>query len=234
MTHRRPAGRRQAAAARPARRGRPRLVDAADRILDGAVAGAAAEVALERAGRSWRCASFSDGRGHDHAGGAEAALEALRVEERLLHRVQLAVAGEALDGGDLAARRRGRPGTGSCAPARRRPDRAGAAVAGVAALLDAEPAQVAQEGAQALAGPRLRRSALAVDLIAHDAEPPRQFAGGSPRRSSGVMCLRYAGVAVHVVEVERVRDLACDALAQRRPIRQAGETTAGPAARSKR
>ena len=35
------------------------------------------------------------------------------------------------------------------------PDRAGAAIAGVAALLDAEHAALAQEGAQALAGPRL-------------------------------------------------------------------------------
>ena len=40
---------------------------------------------------------------HDHSGRAEAALQGVALVERLLHRVQLPVAGEALDGGDLAA-----------------------------------------------------------------------------------------------------------------------------------
>ena len=44
-----------------------------------------------------------------------------------------------------------------------------AAVAGIAALLDAEHIEVAQEGAQALAGPRLGGIETTVDLIvAHD------------------------------------------------------------------
>ena len=42
-------------------------------------------------------------RRHDHAAGAIAALHGARIEERLLHRMQLAVLFEALDGGDLAA-----------------------------------------------------------------------------------------------------------------------------------
>ncbi len=43
------------------------------------------------------------------------------------------------------------------------PDRAGAAIAGVAALLDAEGAVLAQEGAQALPGNRRRGDASAVN-----------------------------------------------------------------------
>ena len=44
------------------------------------------------------------------------------------------------------------------------PDRAGAAIALVAALLDAEPAVLAQEGAQALAGRRLGRELLPLTV----------------------------------------------------------------------
>ena len=47
--------------------------------------------------------------------------------------------------------------------------RAGAAVAGVAALLHLEVAVVAQEGAQALAGPRVAGGVLSVDLELHPA-----------------------------------------------------------------
>src|SRR3990172_11417377 len=38
--------------------------------------------------------------GHDHAGCAEPALEAVHLAERLLHRMQSAVAGQSLDGCD--------------------------------------------------------------------------------------------------------------------------------------
>jgi hypothetical protein len=40
-------------------------------------------------------------RGHQHAGGAEPALQPVAGGERLLHRVERAAAGQALDGGDL-------------------------------------------------------------------------------------------------------------------------------------
>src|ERR1700747_278938 len=70
-----------------------------DRFDDVVVAGAAADIALE---------FFADGpllervalavpqvdRGHDHAGRAEAALQAMVLAERLLHRMQLAVGRE--------------------------------------------------------------------------------------------------------------------------------------------
>ncbi len=52
-------------------------------------------------GSGWLAEQFLDG--HDHAGGAEAALEAVFVPEGFLHGVELAVGGEAFDGGDAAA-----------------------------------------------------------------------------------------------------------------------------------
>jgi hypothetical protein len=44
------------------------------------------------------------------------------------------------------------------------PHGARAAVAGVAAFLDPEPFQIAKEGAQALARPRLLRKRFAIDI----------------------------------------------------------------------
>ena len=91
------------------------------------------------------------------------------VVKRLLDGMQLAVLGEAFDGGDLlafAAEGRDQAGVERFAV---QPHRAGAAVAGVATLLDAEHFQVAQEGAQALAGTRLGRVQAAIDLVlSHD------------------------------------------------------------------
>ena len=65
--------------------------------------------------------------------------------------MQLSVSGEALDGRDLATF--GAKGRDDAAVDRDpvEPDGARAAVAGIASLLDAEPTQFAQEGAQALA-----------------------------------------------------------------------------------
>jgi hypothetical protein len=89
---------------------------------------------------------------HHHAGGAVAALEGLRVVERLLDGMQLAVLGEALDGRDLAALAAEGGHQAGVERLAVEPHRAGAAVARVAAFLDAEHFEVAQEGAQALAG----------------------------------------------------------------------------------
>ena len=68
--------------------------------------------------------------------------------------MQLAVAGKPLDRGDLPAL--GPEGGNQAAVDRLavEPDRAGAAIAGITALLDAEPAQLAQKRSQALAGTR--------------------------------------------------------------------------------
>ena len=53
-------------------------------------------------GRSCFCSSVKVADGHDHARGAEAALEAGGVAELPLHRVQVLRRAEALDGGHLA------------------------------------------------------------------------------------------------------------------------------------
>ena len=75
---------------------------------DVVVAGAAADVAFELVAdrRLVEVVALAvdhvDG-GHDHAGRAEAALQAVIVLERLLHRMQLAALREAFDGRDLRA-----------------------------------------------------------------------------------------------------------------------------------
>src|SRR5208283_857722 len=79
-----------------------------DRPDDVVVAGAAADVAFERVADrglvEFRALAIDevDGR-HDHARRAEAALQAMIVLEGLLHRVQLAVRGKALDRRHLRA-----------------------------------------------------------------------------------------------------------------------------------
>ena len=87
-------------------------------------------------------------------GGAEPALKRLRIEKRLLHRMRAAVGREAFDGGDGMAV--GAEGRDQAAVHRLAVDQhgAGAAVAGVAAFLDAEMPELAQERAQALSGAR--------------------------------------------------------------------------------
>ena len=72
------------------------VADARQCILDSMVAGAPAEIALET---EWEVflLFFRKARGcHDHARGAESALECLRIKERLLHRVKRTVARRAL------------------------------------------------------------------------------------------------------------------------------------------
>src|SRR3954471_1365519 len=70
---------------------------------------------------------------------------------------------------------------------------AGAAVAGIATLLDAEMPEFAQERAQALSGSRGFGKLLAVDLEHHAyAVPCNSTRISSASRS--VMCLRHAGL----------------------------------------
>ena len=124
---------------------------AVDRVGDRAISRAAAEIAFQRVRQVGPLLGAQRGDGHDHAGGAEAALECLRIEERLLRRMQRAVLRETLDGRHLA------PGGAKGGHQARvhgravQPDGAGAAIAGVATLLHAEAAALAQEGAQTLA-----------------------------------------------------------------------------------
>src|SRR5580698_9842417 len=116
--------------------------DAVDGIGDRAIAGAATEIALQRMGQirllllSERCD------GHDHAGRAKAALESLRLQESLLHWMQIAWLTQALDCRDGAPRRakcRDQAGMHRLAI---EPHSACTTIAGVAALLDPERALV--------------------------------------------------------------------------------------------
>jgi hypothetical protein len=67
------------------------VTDTVQRIFDSVIAGAAAEVSLEPEGKVFFLLIGKAGGGHDHARGAKAALECLRIEERLLHRMQFSV-----------------------------------------------------------------------------------------------------------------------------------------------
>lgn len=159
-------GRGGRAVANGGNHGHVRTIDTSrtrDSVDDRAVAGAPADVALQRAGEAGPLLLGERGCRHDHPRCAEAALEALRADERLLERVLPA---QALDGRHLGV---------AAGRARRRVDAAvhgyavhvhgaGAAVAGVAALLHAEPAVLPQERPQALAGPRPPGGGRSVDV----------------------------------------------------------------------
>ena len=132
------------------------------------IGGAAAEVAAHELGDVLVAGGVAlleqlDG-GHDLPGRAVAALEGVVLDERLLHRVQLAVRREALDRRDLAALAGdGERQAGEHAAAVD-PDGARAARALVAALLGAGEAEVlAQRVEQADARLELEDARLAVD-----------------------------------------------------------------------
>src|SRR3979490_2036486 len=148
---------------------RHRLGARRDRLDDVLVAGAAAEIAFEL---------FADGvvaevvalavdeidRGHDHAGRAETALQAVMLAERLLHRMQRrAVGGEALDGLDLVPVSHDRErGAGFDRLAVEMHD-AGAALRGVAADMGAgQPQILAQKLHQKRAGVDIGVDGIAV------------------------------------------------------------------------
>src|SRR3984893_1036030 len=141
------------------------------RVVNAVITGAAAKIALQEARQVLARFRIEGRGGHDHAGGAEAALKGLRIEKGLLHWVQLAVACKSLDGGDLAPRG---------AEGRRQArvegltidmDGASATIALVAAFLEAEKIKVAPGGAQALAHNRFRRDPLPVEGAIHAAAP---------------------------------------------------------------
>ncbi len=91
-----------AAAAGIARLGLLDRGDATNGVFDRAIAGAAADIALQRPGQILPLRLIETRGRHDHARRAEAALETLGVEKRLLHRVQFAVLGQAFDGRNFA------------------------------------------------------------------------------------------------------------------------------------
>src|SRR5258707_10564855 len=130
------------------RRARGRVFDvglAVEGVLDRTIAGAAADIAFQRGAEILPLRLVQRGAGQDHAGGAEAALKSLRIEERLLHRMGTAIGPEPFDRGDGMAV--GAKGRDQAAMHGFAVDQHGAsaAVAGVAALLDAEMAELSQE-----------------------------------------------------------------------------------------
>jgi hypothetical protein len=80
-----------------------RVLHAVQRVGDRAIAGAAAQVALQRMRKVGALRIVERGGRHDHSGSAKPALECLRVDKRLLHRMQRAVGGcKPFDCSDLA------------------------------------------------------------------------------------------------------------------------------------
>src|SRR3990167_8947745 len=112
-----------------------------DRLHDVVVAGTAANVAFKLVAHRLfveiRLAADHVHRGHDHARRAETALKTMMLAEGGLHRVQLAVLRQALDGDDVCALRLcGEHGAGLNGAAVHMYD-AGTALAGVAAHMRA-------------------------------------------------------------------------------------------------
>src|SRR5215468_9377789 len=154
---------------------------------DVVVAGAPAQVALEPvpdlvlAGIRHPLAQV--GRAHDHARRAEPALQAVVLAERGLHRMELAAAGQALDGRDLGPvglDREHRAGLDRLAVD---VDGARAALTGIAAdVRTGEPEVLAQRLDQQSGRRTLERMSLSIDLEldgGHGSSPLRS----NPRRS---------------------------------------------------
>ena len=164
------------------------LDDAVDRILDRAVSRAAAQVSLQRARQILLLLIGERRRSHDHARGAEAALETGGVSELSLQRVQVLRCAEPLDRGDLASLGAKRRRDAAVHRIAVEPHRAGAAIACVTTLFDAMPAERPHECAKALPRSRLVGEGLAVDGVGH---------ASSPRISSAkclARCRRWSGV----------------------------------------
>ena len=142
-----------------------RVLDGVDDVL---VAGAAAEVAGDALpdlllGRLRRVVQEVDRR-HDHARGAEAALEAVLFPEAFLQGVQLAVLGQAFNRRDLRAIGLDGEDGARLGAAAVDEHRAGTALAGVAADVGAGQEQLlAEEVDEEQPGFHVRFSYLAID-----------------------------------------------------------------------
>src|SRR5437867_10396924 len=160
-----------------------------DGVDDLRVAGAAAEVAFERGADGVavgaRLALQEGERGQEHSGRAEAALHGAVAHERVLQRVQAAVALEAPQRHHRAAAQAG----GQHQARRHRPaveqHRADAAHALVAAFLDVEDAErLAQQLEQRLVGAHVDLARPAVEDEPRDHRRARSTARPSARRPS--------------------------------------------------
>src|SRR5580704_16823475 len=86
------------------------------------------------------------------------------------------------------------------------PNRTSAAVTAIATLLDAEPAEFANEGSQALAWPRFCLEAFSVNLVAHKICLNSQALANLLREIIGkVLPMKWRPVRVIVEEAKRHR-----------------------------
>ena len=185
-------GCRHAAAASAAGLGLLDLAHAANGILDRAIAGATANIAFQSPGEILPLRLIQTRRRHDHARRTEAALIPLRLQEGLLHRMRLAIRGQAFDRRDRTVF--GAIGGKNAAMHRLAIDqhRAGATIARVTSFLHAEPSELAQKRPQTLSGTRLGGVAFSVHRKGHSSPSPASSWQISSANCS-VMCRRHAG-----------------------------------------
>ncbi len=161
----------------------------ADGLADRAVPGAAAQVALHAAVEVVEVVGAQGGCRDAHPRGAEAALEPEARRDRLLNRVQVVTGREARGRGDRATLQTHRGHDARVRGGAVEQHGAGAAVSGVAALLDLDVTRLAQQRAGALAGPRFRLDGGAVDGEPHAvASSDRRGAGSPPRERMPRRC----------------------------------------------
>ena len=173
-----------------------------DGVEDLLIAGAAAEVARERLAdlvvARIRAAGEQVRRRDDEPRRAEAALDGARLDEGLLHAVQAAALGQALDGDHLVAvGLGGEHEAGADEPAVEE-HRARSALPLLAGVLRAgQPEPLAQREEQALSGPDLgpRRAPLTVSSTSCR-QAPLERAAGEHRAACAAVCGRPA----HVVD----------------------------------
>ncbi len=141
--------------------------DAGQRVRDRPVPGAAAEISLQQARQIGGLGLGQSARSDHEAGRAVTALEGARIEEGLLHGVQALAVGQPRRGGHAAPFGTVGGGDARVHGLAVQQHAARTAVARVAALLDLEMAELAQQGAQHLTGLRLDRGRSAVDAQVH-------------------------------------------------------------------
>src|SRR5262249_23854806 len=159
--------------------------NAGERVTDRTIAGAAAQVAFEGMWQVRPLLLVEHCRRHDHAGGAIAALERLRIEEGALDRMQRAVSRQSFDRGHLSpggAEGRHPAGMKWCAVY---PYLAGAGSRRGASFNGAKGTEVGKKGPAALAGLR---------------SGPEQVArGGLVSAAGGFGLPNWGGILAHAV-----------------------------------
>jgi hypothetical protein len=140
-----------------------------DCVFDHTIAGAAAQIPLHRPTEIATLRLIQTRNRDAHAGRAEPALKALRLQQRLLNGMKGSILGETFDGRNLATINA--KGWKETAVNRFtiEENRTGTAITGVAALFHSEPTELAQQRSQALAGTWLLRLECAIDPKFHDA-----------------------------------------------------------------